>query len=470
MNEAINEILKAKDCRARARGKLALEDKVSLSLTLNIPGLPKSNELIHAFFMESLSDLKRFLLSHRLVIERQKEWLTIDSAGDFYLVPILESIFSTAEVKQLAEQFETDHPLGRLLDVDVTDKDGNLVSSGKAKSCYFCNEHPAVYCMRVQSHTYSEMRSVIEKDMANFLNEREQVRATKDLARTALKALLHEVSLSPKPGLVDRFSNGSHADMDFSTFLNSSAAISVYFKDIAELGFLHTSENAKNALPRLREIGLLMEEDMYRETGGVNTHKGAVFLLGFSLFASAILIKEKNLSYSSFVHLIKGLNGNLVERELGRNLYSEEKTHGEVCFEKYGIKGQGIRGEIQAGLPCVFNHAIPILHLHLDDSDFETDRQLQNSLLHTLLVLIANNEDSNILYRKGEKVLEELKSIAQNAFQSFGTLEFQSQYNKLLEYCKNNYISPGGSADLLAVSYFIYMIHRKYNHLNTNCI
>ncbi|MWN75790.1 hypothetical protein GQR60_05540 [Labilibaculum sp. A4] len=470
MEKVVREILEAKEIRSKERQKFAELGDISLSLTLNIPGVPKSNYQIKLFFSECLSDLKRFLLSHRIIIEEKREIIRPDAAGDFYLVPVSGNEISAATIKEIAELYEKEHSLGRLLDVDITDEKGNPVSSGKAKKCYFCNEHPAVFCMRRQTHKYGEMRTVIEKDISRFLQERRKIRVCKDLSAFALKALLHEVSLSPKPGLVDRFSNGSHSDMDFSTFLNSSAVLSVYFKEIAEYGYSYSSANIKDALPKLRQIGLQMEEDMYCETCGVNTHKGAIFLLGFSLFVSANQIKNRNFSYDSFVNQIKELNGSLVENELGKKLYSSKKTHGEECFEKFGDKGKGIRGEIQSGLPCVFNHAIPVLSSHFDKMDAVKDAIIHEGLKQTLLVLIAHNYDSNILYRKGEKVLNELQDISQQAFTLFGTQYFNSKYQDLLDYCNENRISPGGSADLLAVAFFTYMVNKKYNWkvFNTN--
>ncbi len=463
MEKVVRDILAAKEIRSKERQKFAESGDISLSLTLNIPGLPKSNDQIKLFFSECLSDLKRFLLSHRITIEEKREIIRPDAAGDFYLVPVSGNEISVTTIKEIAELYETEHSLGRLLDVDITDEKGNPVSSGKVKKCYFCNEHPAVFCMRMQIHEYEEMRTVIENDLSGFLQERRKSRVCKDLSAFALKALLHEVSLSPKPGLVDRFSNGSHSDMDFATFLNSSAVLSVYFREIAEFGFSFSSANIKDALPKLRQIGLQMEEDMYRETCGVNTHKGAIFLLGFSLFVSANRIKNHNFSYHSFVDQIKELNGSLVENELGKKLYSDKKTHGEECFEKFGNMGKGIRGEIQAGLPCVFDYAIPVLSSHFDAMGIVNDETIQNGLIQTLLVLIAKNNDSNILYRKGEKVLNELKDISQQAFNLFGTKYFSSKYQDLVYYCKDNQISPGGSADLLAVTFFIYMVNKKYN-------
>lgn len=462
MDEVIKEILAAKDQRADARIQIANRKKASLSFNLNIPGYPKSNDQIKSFFQHTLKDLKRYLLANRIDIELEDEQCRVDKVGDFYIVPLVSNL-SIHQIKELTEAFEIKHPLGRLLDIDLTNSEGNPVSSGKAKICYFCNQQAAIVCMREKNHSYEDMRNKINRDIYCFMESVREEKLCNFLSATALKALLHEVSLSPKPGLVDRFSNGSHQDMDFSTFLNSSAVLSVYFKDIAKYGFNFNQGNLKDALPELRRIGLLMEEDMLRETQGVNTHKGAIFLLGFSLFISANLIAANNFSYSAFADQLKKLNGNLVERELGKNLYSKRKTHGEECFEKYGSKGLGIRGEVQSGLPCVFNCAIPVLSSHLKKNNVLTDEILQKSLVHTLLALIANNNDSNILFRKGIEVLEQLKNKAKIALNNFNTSRFDDKYKELVDFCNKENISPGGSADLLAVSFFIYMVNQDYN-------
>ncbi|WP_321515655.1 triphosphoribosyl-dephospho-CoA synthase [Marinifilum fragile] len=462
MSDVLGKILKARDQRSDLRKEISEFRQASLSLNLNIPGFPKSDDKIHSCFRQMLVELKRHLLSHRILIDSLKEHCTVDAAGDFYLVPLLENTYSINEIKQITEKFEETHSLGRLLDVDITNPEGGPVSSGKAKLCYFCNEKPALVCMREQNHSYPDIRQKIDEDIDQYLNQIRKDEVCKSLASNALKSLLHEVALSPKPGLVDRNSNGSHDDMDFSTFIDSASVLSVYFKEIAEYGFSYTNDELKEALPELRRIGLLMEEDMFRETNGINTHKGAIFLLGFSLFVSAYLIAKRSFSYQAFVNLIKSLNGNLVERELGRKLYNGKQTHGEVCFEKYGNKGQGIRGEIQAGLPSVFQYAIPVLESHLLDKKRTDDKILHKSLTHALLALVANNDDSNILYRKGVEVLDGLKQKAKEAFLNFENEKFEILYNDLIHYCEKNHISPGGSADLLAVSYFIFTINKQH--------
>jgi len=461
MEKSIKELLLAKDRRSELRLERLAAGCITLSFNLNIPGLPKSNESFHTFFLTCLRELQGFLLSNRITIDKNSIHSQTDTAGDFFLVNIIDSDYTARQIKELCESFEKNHAVGRLLDVDIVDEQGQPVSSGKAKTCFYCNSAPAIYCMRKQAHDYAAMRMKVELEIAKYLEAKRKKRICKQLAILATQSLLHEVALAPKPGLVDRFDEGSHSDMDFSTFLNSTAALSVSFKKIADFAYSFPDEDIKKALPKLRLIGLEIEADMFAETHGVNTHKGAIFLLGFSIFVSAYLLARGSFSNEAFVKIIQEMNGDLVARELGKKLYLGKETHGEECFRRFGAKGQGIRGEIQAGLPCVFLKALPVLHQQFDNEAILNDKILNRGLRHALLAIISENDDSNILYRKGEQVLDELKNRANDCLLKYGGLGFESAYVDLIQFCKGKKISPGGSADLLAVSYFMYGVNRQ---------
>ncbi len=459
ISKSIDKLLLAKDKRRELRIQRLKRACVTLSFNLNIPGLPKSNETFHTFFETCLVELKNYLLAHRIILNEETIHCKADAAGDFFLADIVNSDYTAIQIKQYCESFERNHPVGRLLDVDVVDEKGEPVSSGKAKLCFFCNDAPAVYCMRKQAHDYATMRLKVETEILKYQKQKKQNHICKQLAILATQSLLHEVALAPKPGLVDRFDKGAHSDMDFSTFLNSTAALSVSFQKFADFGFNFSDDDLKTALPKLRLIGLEMEADMFAVTNGVNTHKGAIFLLGFSIFVSAYLLSKALFSYEKFVSLIQEMNANLVARELDKKLYLGKETHGETCYRRFGKRGQGVRGEIQAGMPSVFLKALPILHQYFDCEEILNDNLLNKGLIHALLAIMSENDDSNILYRKGEDVLEELKNRANACMQKYET--DNSEYESLIYFCNDKRISPGGSADLLAVSYFIYSVNRN---------
>ena len=314
MDKSIEELLLAKDKRRDLRMQRLERGCITLRFNLNIPGLPKSNDSFHVFFSSCLKELNNYLLSHRIVINSETIHCETDAAGDFFLAEIVDSDYTAIQIKKLCESFETNHPVGRLLDVDVVDEKGEPISSGKAKLCFFCNNAPAIYCMRKQAHDYAAMRMKVELEISKYQEQKKKERICKQLSILATQALLHEVALAPKPGLVDRFDEGSHSDMDFSTFLNSTAALSVSFKKIADFGYTFSGDNLKEALPNLRFIGLEIEADMFAETHGVNTHKGAIFLLGFSIFVSAHLIaKESFNTLSKSISLFNTCSFNLLK-------------------------------------------------------------------------------------------------------------------------------------------------------------
>ncbi len=460
LSDIIPQLLRAKDKRAALRMVVAQKHLPSVSLNLNIPGFPKSDEQLHAFFKHILVDFQRYLIANRILFDRDNAHCDTDIAGDFYLVPIMGDI-DIKELKELTERFESSQQLGRLLDVDVTDTDGNPVSSGKAKMCYYCDAAPAVVCMREKSHSYEDIRKKITADVRAYLAEKKRENVCKTLAADALKSLLHEVALVPKPGLVDRNGSGSHTDMDFATFVDSASVIAVHFRDIAEYGYGFLQKNISEALPYLRAKGLEMEADMFAATGNVNTHKGAIFLMAFALFISAKLIAENNYSLHQFRNLLMQMNSNVVDNELHKIHSHQQQTHGEACFEKYGKKGTGIRGEVEAGLPSLFLYGLPVLAKYLNNPVF-TDKALNRALTPALLSIIANSNDSNILFRKGEEALHKLQLLAQKALYSYDTVEFANHYQQLIDYCEKQHISPGGSADLLAVTLFLWQVNYKF--------
>ena len=94
------------------------------------------------------------------------------------------------------------------------------------------------------------------------------------VADLAKAALLAELETWPKPGLVSHVDSGSHTDMDASTLKASATAIAPFYDQLAVAGA------AASGMNRLREIGVEAERAMLAATGGVNTHRGAIFSLG----------------------------------------------------------------------------------------------------------------------------------------------------------------------------------------------
>ncbi len=452
----LSKVLNARETRFQLRNTFAKSGFDSLSLTLNIPGYPKSNELLSNLFTQILDDLLIYLQANRIIIENKKEILRADEAGDFYLVQLKKNTQTNLQkIKQLTENFEEKHKLSRLIDVDIFNKDGVSISSGKEKPCYFCSEFSAISCMRNKWHSYTEISDKIFKETSLFLNERSKEKLIHNLCNFAQRALLYEISISNKPGLVCFEEPGVHTDMNFFTFLNSTSALTPYFKEFCELGYMYQEELNK-VLPKIREIGLRAEKTMFLATNQANTHKGIIFLFGISLFSiTKILSKNGTFSDSEFQKTVKKIGKDLVKNELQH--LNGSKTHGEKVYHKYGKEGAGIRLEIETGLSTIFQTSLPYFSDQLKPDTYKDQTKLQEVLLQGLLLIMTINNDTNILYRSDLDTLNHIKELANRS------LSNKSGYNQLYEFCKTNNLSPGGSADLLAVSLLLHFIKTEYN-------
>jgi holo-ACP synthase / triphosphoribosyl-dephospho-CoA synthase len=442
--EPLQSLLDSRDERANLRKKIALTGIPSVSLSLNVPGFPKSNTITQKFFYICLEDLNYFLKANRISVNHEGAIYQTDMAGDFFIAPFSATQITTIEIKQLCEQFEERHPLGRFLDVDLTDGTGDPVSSGKAKLCFFCRQKPADICRHEEAHDLNELRKFMFSKMEMFCTHHREAELSREISSLALKAILYEISLTPKPGLVDKLSNGSHTDMSFRTFIDSSAAISAYFADLVQAGFAFHANDLVKALPIVRNIGLRMETAMFSSTQNVNTQKGLIFLMGISLFALGYLFAgQEKFETEKFREIIKQICKDLIHKELE---YPDprEKTHGEDIYCRYSVSGA--RGEAESGFPMVFEFGLPELLKY---------RELnEEALQKAFLSIAAHNNDTNIIYRSNLDVLKNFKILSGNALTHFNP----ESYRQLMDYCAKENISPGGSADLLALTIFVYSL------------
>ena len=250
-----------------------------------------------------------------------------------------------------------------------------------------------------------------------------------EIARKAREALEREVLLTPKPGLVDAANCGAHKDMDKNAFLRSAAALEPWFLSMAERGKARFEAAPADLLPELRPIGLRAEQDMYAATGGVNTHKGALFSLGLLCAAAGHLTANgQPLTEESLCTFCARMTAGITAREL-----SGDDTHGLAVHAAYGAKG-----EAESGFVSVRELALPWL-------------SRENGQLKALLSLISAVRDTNVLHRAGEEGLAWLQSRAKELLDNFSIPALEQLDRECIE--KN--ISPGGCADLLAIAFFI---------------
>ncbi|MFA6924139.1 MAG: triphosphoribosyl-dephospho-CoA synthase [Bacteroidales bacterium] len=457
-DEIIKRILLAKEKRSLIKERIKNDGYASLSFSLNIPGYPKITKDISVFFNIVLSQFKIFLSAN--LIEITQEHYETDESGIFFLSSLKSSGSSIQNIKQLCETFEETHELGRLIDIDVTDSNGNYISSGRNKLCIFCKSFPAVECMRSERHNYSKLRKYIFEKIQNYLLIQRKEKVCNNLVSFAARAIFYEISLTPKPGLVDIDNSGIHKDMDYHTFIDSSSAIILYFYKIAEKGFSF-NKSLSFALASIRETGLIMEKEMFRVTNGINTQKGIIFLMGVAVFASAKLIADKgSFDLEKFSDMTMNIGKNILNEFDAKSL---DETHGKICVEKYGKHiGGGARQEVASGFNTAIKFGLPML------SDYELEKinssGKQKVLFNALLLLIGNNNDTNVIYRSSLEVLEKLKSLALKTFNSLTEDDKKNNYKIIETYCLENNISPGGSADLLAIVVFLYFVKKTYSH------
>lgn len=271
-----------------------------------------------------------------------------------------------------------------------------------------------------------------------------------NLGQTSLKAMLYEISCYPSPGLVSPVSNGAHKDMDHFTFLDSIAALAPFMYKFAECG--NSIMSPKGIFDKLRFIGLGAEDAMLETTKGINTYKGMIFLMGISVAATAKAVFEKK-SFEDISHIIKDMTRGIVDRELSKrkNIAGKDATYGEKIYEKYNISG--VRGEVEGGLSTVFKKSLP----YYESIDYLDQQQ---RLVQTLLYIMSNCEDTNILHRHPIQKLQYVKDLATHALDLGGmeTIEGRDAINNLDFKFSKEKISPGGSADLLAITIYFSMI------------
>jgi len=256
----------------------------------------------------------------------------------------------------------------------------------------------------------------------------------KNIATLATKALLYEVSISPKAGLVSRLSNGSHKDMNFYTFIDSSLALHNYFLNCFDYG-QEKLFSCPNFFKDLREVGKVAEKEMYEATKGINTHKGTIFSMGILLAVLGVHLKEnKEIDLKVLSEKIKEMCKLLLNELEDADSIS---TYGEKAYKEYHFTGA--RG--------------------LAISGYET------ACILLLFYYMSVLDDTNIVNRASITILKEVQILSKELFEeNKKTLEkenIKNSMSKLNDIFIEKNISAGGSADLLILTIFIYLLTDK---------
>lgn len=270
-----------------------------------------------------------------------------------------------------------------------------------------------------------------------------------DFTHAAYRALLVEVNLTPKPGLVDRHNNGAHRDMNLGHFYRSARAIGIWLPRFIRQGRDDAFRPAAEQLLRLRPLGLACENHMFQATGGVNTHKGSVFSLGLLCAAYGRCDQQqRHIDAKTLCAEVATMCDGLVARELQQ--HNALQTAGQRLFAEHGLSGA--RGEAESGFERVINGALPLYRQRLNAGCDE-----QTALMDSLLWLMAHNDDTNVASRGGIEGLHWLQQRAAGLLAQGGA-QGEQGIQRLRQFdadCIMRNLSPGGSADLLIVTWLL---------------
>lgn len=450
---SLEEILNARENRVKIQQKMLQKAPTCLlSFTLNIPGPVKvfpytkwAYEVGSSIISKGVSLLNGDVLE-QFEAKNETGW---DGFFALNLPP--------EEIKTYLLEQEEHHPLGRLFDFDVLRTDGSKLSRQELgfpeRTCLLCG-NPAFLCGRSRTHSAQELLAKEIELMENFFISR----LSNHIGLLMQKALFYEVNTSLKPGLVDRLHNGSHKDMRLSTFINSAYSLTDYFCQCVKEGL--SCDCSKKELPllfqKLRGIGKQAEKNMLFATQGINTHKGIVFSGGILCAAIGYYIStnSKDISSENFLLSLPEICRCMLPELLSDYLTltpDTTKTNGEKLYLKYKITG--IRGEAKEGFPLLFNVGFPLFQAVL-----KKGFSLWQAGLITLLHYIACTEDTNLIIRSDYQLACKIQKNLQQ-FLAHATYEKQlSILPKLDAFFVSRNISPGGSADMLALTYFLYFI------------
>ena len=283
-----------------------------------------------------------------------------------------------------------------------------------------------------------------------LVDPRGQAAPAAQLGAHVVASLIDEARLSPKPGLVDSRSNGAHGDLDLALMERSALALQPGFAAMAQAG---TSAGAPTLGLRetLGRLGRDAEATMMAATGGVNTHRGAIWALGLLAAAAAIEQCKAAPVCSAAVAATAGA----IARQADRNAPASTGNKGEQACRAFNVTGA--RGQAQAGFPQVIHLGLPELVRSRARGDSETSARL-----NALLAIISELDDTCVLSRGGRTALTRVQHGAAAVLAEGGaaTLAGRRALHRFAADAIACNLSPGGAADLLAATLFLDRIAR----------
>lgn len=397
------------------RRSVLTSGKTLITVRPNFPGSDKRN--LHSNFVS-------FILCPEIESALGVEAIhrTHDEEG---LIFFIMTEMDKVEAKRICTDIEDTHQLGRLADIDVRDAEGTISRNEiglQSRKCYICEDQAAA-CTRSGRHGFGEVSGFFKEAVTNYLVSGPLETM---IERLATFSLLAELCRETGFGCVTVESNGSHKDMDFWTFSKSIRSVAKGFGEITAF--------AANDFASLREFGLELEERMFSSTGGINTHKGAIFI--YLIMIQGLLESGR---YEDIPVEIRRISRPVLE-DFGK----VSESNGLKAYRQHGILG--IRGEAAGGFPKLFGDYLNVLEDGFD-------------LKRLTLAVMADTDDTNVIHRAGIDSLRELQSKARHSLRD--TLDTVT----LNIWCRDKNISTGGSADLVGATVFAHLIKNNYKTL-----
>lgn len=270
------------------------------------------------------------------------------------------------------------------------------------------------------------------------------------VAHLATRALKAELNTTPKPGLVDTHDSGAHRDMDHALMMRSIRAMHPYFVKLATLGYDSPKLPAHDDIVR---IGIEAEKAMFMSTGGVNTYKGALFSMGLALTAATYIIGRGKVAMTT--HGKEYVPGDLLSAtitQFANGFPDTSGTHGSRAKQlaQAGCRLKSALDNAREGYTQLFGEWLPFYETRIKGDDSYVKHK-------TLLRIMCDLDDTNIVYRTDYDTMLNVKTLARHLLEDFSEagIEYMNR-----DFVSRN-ISPGGSADMLALVVFLFGITRK---------
>lgn len=437
---SLTDMLDARETRAARQRELLEEFQSTLvSFTMNIPGPVKNSELILKGYLEGMKLLRMQLEYADIPVLHFEERREFTGNEAFFVVDA-----PAPTVKRLTCEIEEADSLGRLFDLDVLGPDEAKLDRKDVglgpRTCLVCGGVAAV-CASRRAHTVEELQD----RTTQILKEHFQRQFADTLSGLAVRSLLYELAVTPKPGLVDRRNSGSHRDMDFYTFLRSAPTLGPWFRKMVLCGIHLAKSEAGTAFQALNHIGKRAEQAMLKATGGINTHKGAIFSLGLLCGAAGRLYGQgRPLDLVRLLSECSALAGNSQRGTV-------QRTAGDKFFQRHNIGG--IRGEAVAGFPLVRELGLPLLKSLLGEG-YSPDDAGGIVLLH----LMAQAEDTCLISRASYEQWKLIREQLQQVLSGEPRPNMKLRMALDEEFIRHNW-SAGGCADLLAICWLLLFLN-----------